>query len=188
MDKIYVGLDLDETLIVTERYYALNDRPDNAELYFNCDPFKYALHIRDGVRDFLNYIDDNFELFFYTRATKDYAEHIVNHLGYGDKPLFHREDTIRVEIPAFGYDKQRLIYQKKDLFKIAEKLGTKIDKIVFIDDVSNDDEIIPTKCVIAIPEMVIDEPDNDLLIILQHFKDGVKMDASIDYFRSLQFI
>lgn len=188
MNDIYVGLDIDETLIVTERYYGLSDRPDDAELYFECKPFKYALHKRNHVDHFLKFIDSNFKLFFYTRATYDYAKQIIDFLGYDNYPLFHRDHTTRVEVQNLAYEKDKKIFFKKDLKIIANQLNTSIHKIVFIDDVLNENEITPLDCVIEIPEMIIDYQDFDLKIIQQHFEEALTIHQKIQYMRTLQFL
>ncbi len=95
---IYLGLDIDETLILTQRYYGLNDRPDDAEFYFESDIFKFALYKRNHLDEFLKFVHQNFNVFFYTRATEDYAKKIISFLGYEETPLLHREHTTRVEI------------------------------------------------------------------------------------------
>lgn len=185
--KIYVGLDIDETLIKTNQYGSLYDRPDDAEFYFECSPFKYALYKRPFLDEFLTYLTKKYNVFFYTRATQDYAQQIITFLGYPNIPLFHRADCQRVE-EILPYEKNKLIYHKKNLKLIADKLGTDLHHIVFIDDVVNEKEISPTDIVIAIPEYDLTDDDFCLKIIHDHFIESETISQPIQYMKTLQFL
>lgn len=187
-NNIYLGLDIDETLIETVRYSCLMNRPDDAEFYFNCDPFKYALYKRNHLDDFLQYVDTHFNLFFYTRATQDYAEQVLKFLGYEHVPLFHRGDTLRIEEPPLPYQREKTIYFKKDLTLIASRLAINIEQLVFIDDVIDDKEITPTNCVIQIPEFNHPDEDCDLVIIKHHLHESFEVKNPVQYIRTLQFV
>jgi hypothetical protein len=184
--KIYVGLDIDETLIKTKQYSCLMDRQDDAEFYFACGPFKYALYKRPFLDEFLAYLHANYNVFFYTRATQEYAQQIITFLGYTTTPLFHREDCQRIA-EVVPYQKERLIYHKKNLQLVATKLNTELRHIVFIDDVVNDKELTPTDIVIAIPEY---DGTNDccLKIVHDHFVESETVNQQIQYMKTLQFL
>jgi len=186
---ICLGLDIDETLIETERYYGLIDRPNGADFYFSLPPFHYALYKRSFLDQFLQYVDAHFTLFFYTRATKDYAQQIVDFLGYSHVPLFHRQDTLRIEEKELAYGRgNKTIYFKKDLNIIAQRLDTSINNIVFIDDVVSDKEIVPTSNVICVPEFNHKIDDCDLLIIKNHLIESETVCNPLMYINTLQFI
>ena len=184
--KIYVGLDIDETLIKTKQYSCLMDRPDDAEFYFACSPFKYALYKRPFLDKFLTYLHQYYNVFFYTRATHEYAQQIVTFLGYPNTPLFHREDCERIE-EILPYEKQKTVYHKKNLQLVATHLNTDLNHIVFIDDVVNEREITPTDIVIAIPEYDF-EDDYCLKIIHDHFVESERINQQVQYMKTLQFL
>jgi len=184
--KIYVGLDIDETLIMTKRYGSLYDRPDDAEFYFECGPFKYCLYKRPFLDQFLTYVHENYNVFFYTRATQEYAQQIITFLGYPNTPLFHREDCQRIE-EILPYEKQKTVYHKKNLGMVAAQLNIDLRDIVFIDDVVNDREIMPTELVITIPEFD-GEDDCCLKIIHDHFVESEQTPQQIQYMKTLQFL
>lgn len=184
--KIYVGLDIDETLIKTRQYSCLMNRPDDAEFYFACGPFKYALYKRPFLDEFLTYLHQHYNVFFYTRATQEYAQQIITFLGYPTTPLFHREDCERIE-EILPYEKHKIVYYKKNLGMIANKLNTELRYIVFIDDVVNEREITPTDIVITIPEYD-GEDDCCLKIVHDHFIESEPITQQLQYMKTLQFL
>jgi len=184
--KIHIGLDIDETLIKTRQYGSLYDRPDDAEFYFTCGPFQYALYKRLFLDDFLSYLHQNYNVFFYTRATQDYAQQIVTFLGYPETPIFHRGDCERIE-EILPYEKDKIVYHKKNLKLVADKLNISLHNIVFIDDVVNEKEITHPDCIITIPEYDF-EDDYCLKIIHDHFVESETITQQIQYMRTLQFL
>jgi TFIIF-interacting CTD phosphatase-like protein len=185
--KIHIGLDIDETLISAMRYGGLMDRPDDAEFYFECEPFKYALYKRPFLDEFLQYVTAHYNVFFYTRALQDYAQQIITFLGYPHLPLFHRGDCERIE-EIVPYAKNKIVYHKKNLKNIAEKLRIPVHTIVFIDDVANETEITPIEQVIAIPEYDQEDDDFCLKIILNHFIESETVNEQLQYMKTLQFL
>jgi len=189
---IYFGLDLDETLVHTVKVWGLGDIPEDAEFYlYEEGKISYGVYLRDGLKDFLKTIDDQFNLFFYTRALGYYAKDIVKQLGYDHTPLFHRDHTHTVKYKEFGaYEREvEKVVFKKDLFKIADLLDTTINKIVFIDDVIDEKQITPIYCVIQIPEFE-NTLDSDLLIIKDHinYLQHIESDERfVECLRSLTF-
>lgn len=190
--EVFFGLDLDETLIHTVRVWGISDIPDDAEFFiYEDNKISYAAYIRNHTAEFLKYIDDNFTMFFYTRAADFYAEQTIAALGYKDTPLFHRGHTEVVKEKVFdAYSMEReKTYYKKDLNKIAALLNTDIDNIIFVDDVVDNREITPTNCVIQIPEYTNTE-DFDLKILTDHLKFFEKLENNlnfIDCVRSLTY-
>lgn len=189
----FIGLDLDETLVHCVKYTGLSNRPDDAELYITVENNEhYAVYKRKGLDDFIAFVNTHFNVFIYTRATKEYASQIINKLFPGII-FFDRDFTERKEFviaDAYTREAKRVVF-KKDLAKIATLLNTTIDKIIFIDDVVNEDEITPREALLAIPEFLNEGDDNDLLIIKDHIKKGLETQQPgtlIGYIRSLDLM
>lgn len=69
---LFIGFDLDETLI-SSRDLGITNEPyidSDFDIKEN-DKFKYSVYERSNARLLLNYIDENFNLFFYTRSGSD---------------------------------------------------------------------------------------------------------------------
>lgn len=160
--QIYFGFDLDETLIHSkETFKSITDADPAADFYIYDHQFKnrveYEVFVRPNIDLVLNKVNSEYNMFFYTRAEKNYAENIVSNLGYSELPLFTREDT-DLEQDFGPYSSGSKFYVKR-LDKIASKLGTSIENIIFIDDVKNNQEIRPLDNVIRIKEFT----DEDFL-------------------------
>jgi len=80
-----IVLDLDETIINT----LIVDKKElpgllNQELcigsftFDNNDIFHYVVFVRPNLYDFLNYLDDNFNIYIYTNACEEYAINAIN--------------------------------------------------------------------------------------------------------------
>ena len=80
-----IVLDLDETIINT----LIVDKKElpgllNQELcigsftFDNDDKFHYIVFVRPNLYDFLNYLDDNFNIYIYTNASQEYAINAIN--------------------------------------------------------------------------------------------------------------
>lgn len=192
---IYLGLDIDETIIKTLSYDGLIDRPDDAEFYFTLSDATYienfAVYIRPHLKEFMDFAILNFNVFFYTRADINYAKEILKFLKYDNLPLFARDKTIKKEeiiVEAYNQNFKKITYIK-DLNIIAKELNISIDDIVFIDDVTSKDQLIQPELTIKIPEFDIDNPDFDLLIIKNHMAQGLlyNQENFKIYMRSLTF-
>lgn len=191
-----MGLDIDETIIHTKRYYGLFDRPDDAEFYFSLwdgdYEETYALYCRAYLNEFIKLLDNNFKIFFYTRADKKYAEIILKHLKLDKYPLFGREHTIVHDEIVFNAYRGNIVLKRyqKDLSIIAAELKTDIKNIVFIDDDNNSNQLVQPEITIKIPEFVNDIQDFDLKIIGDHIEKGLKYNKEDlrDYILSLKFL
>lgn len=152
--KIFFGFDLDETLIHSvEGLKSKFDVDPSADFYIKddmTDLIEYEVYERPNINLVLNKVSNEYNLFFYTRALKDYAEKIVKHLGYEQYPLFTREDTI--EEKDIGPYSEGRTYHVKRLDLIAKRLNTSIENIVFVDDVRNTQQIRPIEVVMKISE------------------------------------
>lgn len=192
---IYIGLDIDETIIKAVEYHGLSDRPDDAEFYFELfQPNyteKFAIYKRNYLEEFIYTINKNFNIFFYTRADRVYAETILKHLKLDKYPLFAREQTIKKEELLDTISGNIITYYLKDLQIVADNLNINIEDIIFIDDVVNEKELKQTNLAIKIPEFNIYDNDFDLKIILNHIESAfVKYENDNyfkDYIRSLNF-
>ncbi len=192
---IYIGLDIDETIIKAVEYHGLSDRPDNAEFYFELfQPNyteKFAIYKRNHLDEFIENINKNFNIFFYTRADKTYAEIILNNLNLDRYPLFTRENTIKKQELIDPMNGTMITYYLKDLQIVADNLKIDKEDIIFIDDVVNEKELKQTNLAIKIPEFDIEIEDFDLKIIMNHIESAFLKYENDNYFkdyiRSLNF-
>lgn len=192
---ITLGLDIDETIIKTIKYEGFIDRPDDAEFYFTVgeNEFKenFALYKRPYLDEFMNFVNKNFNVFFYTRADKTYAEIILKFLKFDNYPLYAREFTIKKEeLIILPYKGEVKIYKfVKDLRIVAQDIGIELEDIVFIDDVVDKDQLLQPELTIKIPEFDNEIDDFDLRIIKNHMEQGIDYDSEVfkNYLRSLNF-
>lgn len=193
---INIGLDIDETIIQTKRYYGLFDRPDDAEFYFLLKDGDYdetyALYLRPYLKEFIKFLDSNFKIFFYTRADKKYAETILKFLLLDKYPLFGREHTIIHNDIVFNPYRGNIVIKRyqKDLNIIAENLKIDINDIIFIDDVTENEQLIQPELTIKIPEFDYEVQDFDLKIIKNHIEQGLNYNKETlkKYIKSLKFL
>lgn len=173
--EIYIGFDLDETLISSK------DLGISNEPYIDCDfnifangKYKYSVYERPNARLLLNYIDQNFNLFFYTRSGEDYAKSIVKNLGFEECPTFFSSsvDKIRIDTIYEGIKK----FEVKRLDKIATKLNINLNSLIFFDDIKNSREIRPYDRVIKVPEYHGSDFDNALGKIYKIIKDNINLE------------
>ena len=68
-------LDLDETLIHTACY-----KPDPKIEYFKLPNSTDYVYLRPGVREFMKYAYENFDLFIYTASVQSYADYIIDRI------------------------------------------------------------------------------------------------------------
>ena len=108
-------LDMDETLIHCSAF-----PPHPSVTYFTLSETEYV-YLRPGLNDFLQYAQENFEVFIYTFAERDYAELVLNQI-------------------APNIDEDHRLYRdscivKKDLIiKDLDMLNRKKSKLIFVDD------------------------------------------------------
>jgi ASC-1-like (ASCH) protein len=183
MKKIYVGFDLDETLIHSK------DLGISNEPYVDCDfnimekdKYKYSVYIRPNSILLLNYIYENFNLFFYTRAGEDYAKSIVSYLGFEDCPLFHSSSIDKTYLNTIYEGRKR--FETKRLDKIAKKMKINIDDVIFFDDIKNNNEIRPLKNVVKVPAYFGSDFDNSLGKIYKLFKDSLSLNLNESDFKN----
>jgi len=170
--KIYVGFDIDETFI-----HSIDIKLDQNP-YIDADfnivdldsgKLNFSTYIRPNAGLLLNYVREHYNIFFYTRATKDYALSILKEFGMENENLFHSKyiDVETVDTLYEGLKK----FKVKRLDKIASKLGIHIDDIIFIDDIKNKNEIRPVHVVTQVPAYYGSEIDNTLTRLLKKFQE-----------------
>lgn len=168
---IFIGFDLDETLISSLDLGITNEPYIDSDFDIKeNDKFKYSVYERPNARLLLNYIDENFNLFFYTRSGSDYAFEIVKNLGFEENIIFSSSSIDKETIETIYEGFKR--FQVKRLDKIVKKLGTSLDKIIFFDDIKNSLEIRPIERVIKVPVYNGIDFDNALGKIFKVFKDS----------------
>ena len=86
---------------------------------------------RPGLKDFINYAGDNFELAVWSSSGSDYAQTIVNYIFNSPNDLkfiWSQEKCVsRMDMESREY------YRIKDLKKI-KKFGFDLEKVLIIDD------------------------------------------------------
>lgn len=156
--KIYVGFDIDETIIHSK---AITDGVPYEDCDFNIyhdnGNLAYSVYTRPNAELLLNYVDKNYNLFFYTRATKDYASKILTNLGFENPLLFHSKyiDVETVDTIYEGFKR----FQIKRFDKIANKLNCNVDDMLFFDDVKNTIETRPVHIVSQVSEYLAFDDD-----------------------------
>lgn len=182
-NDIYIGFDLDETLI-SSRILGITNEPF-VDADFNLTEhgkFVFSVYERPNARVLLNYINENFNLFFYTRAGEYYAKQVVSNLGFESCPLFFSSSIDKIRVDTIYEGIKRI--EVKRLDKIAKKLNTEIDNLLFFDDIRNSIEIRPYNRVIKVPAYNGSDYDNALSKIYTIIKNNILMDNK-DFINSL---
>lgn len=161
MNKPLLILDLDETLIYSS-YEA------DAKYDFIIDD-TYYVKKRPYVEDFLQEMNNYFDLAVWTAATRDYAQIIVNELFVKQNiqlKFFHsRERCVEKDNTRSMYDSYVTKYYIKDLKKIKKHFD--LNKVLFVDDLTvslqrNYGNLI------KIPPFQGESEDNYLLLLKQY--------------------
>jgi RNA polymerase II subunit A small phosphatase-like protein len=130
--KSLIILDLDETLIHTESV------PKEYEGQYDFDfKFKgigqslYYTKKRPYLKQFLDYIFENFDVAVWTAAGVDYAKEVLNGLEINEEKLkfFYTKDNCTIKL---NYDYSDY-YGIKNLNKL-KKRGIDLDRVLIIDD------------------------------------------------------
>lgn len=177
-NKKYFGLDLDETLISAKgsasgcKTLAFDNGFDfliDDFLIENGEQINYYYLIseRPYLMDFIKYLDENYNVFIFSRAEFSYVHKIVAKLGFDSKktPVFTRDDCDIV------INEDVLTY-KKNLVKISKKLGVKTSDMFFLDDAVDVDQITQIGGLIHAPEYVVNEHDDFLRNLVLDMKNG----------------
>ena len=152
-DKLLV-LDIDETLIHSSESQL--DREPDFKL------FDYHVYKRPGVKNFLETCFDWFNVGFWTSATPDYAEFVLQQL---DGKTARRSFLWTRERCTFRTDQEnRCQYVVKDIGKLVNK-GYDIEKIIFVDDRAESLERSYANAVI-VSRYEGAEEDNELQLLL----------------------
>lgn len=156
--KIYVGFDIDETIIHSKEITdGVTYEDCDFNIYHDNGNLAYSVYTRPNAELLLNYVDKNYNLFFYTRATKDYASKILTNLGFENPVLFHSKyiDVETVDTIYEGFKR----FQIKRFDKIANKLKCNVDDMLFFDDVKNSIETRPVHIVSQVDQYLAYDDD-----------------------------
>ena len=137
-------LDLDETLIFSTRL-----PPSNEHFKIRIGRNIIYIQTRPGLNEFLQKIEKNYEIFFFTASTKDYANKIIDHIS----PNTDQSHRLFKENCSFYKG-----YYVKDLRIIDRPLS----KSILIDDLSSSGLFQP-KNMIKIRPFDGNNNDNTLL-------------------------
>lgn len=169
--NIHVGFDIDETFI-----HSIDIKLDQ-EPYVDADfnirdvdtgKYSFSTYIRPNARLLLNYVKENYNIFFYTRSSKDYALEVLKEFGMENEKLFHSK-YIEVETVDTLYEGLKK-FKVKRLDKIANKLCISIDDMIFIDDIKNRNEIRPIHVVTQVPAYYGNDVDSVMTKLLKEFQ------------------
>jgi hypothetical protein len=189
--NIHVGFDIDETFI-----HSIDIKLDQTP-YVDADfnikdsdtgKYSFSTYIRPNAALLLNYVKEHYNIFFYTRSSKDYALAVLNEFGFENDTLFHSKyiDVETVDTLYEGFKK----FKVKRLDKIANKLGINVDDMIFIDDIKNKNEIRPIHVVTQVPAYYGNDTDNIMTTLLKAFQACEQCDElSIkNYFKELDLL
>jgi hypothetical protein len=189
--NIHVGFDIDETFI-----HSIDISLDQ-EPYIDADfnikdvdtgRYAFSTYIRPNASLLLNYVKDNYNIFFYTRSSKDYALAVLKEFGLENEKFFSTK-YIDVETVDTLYEGRKR-FKVKRLDKIASKLNIDIDDMMFIDDIRNTNEIRPIHVVTQVPAYHGSDNDNIMTVLLKKFQACNQLDEeSIKaYFKSVDLM
>lgn len=108
-------LDMDETLVHCSSF-----PPHPSVKYFVLSNNEY-LYTRPGLEDFLEYAQQNFEVFIYTFAERDYAEEVLNTIA----PNIDEDHRLY---------RDSCIVKKNLIIKDLDMLNRSKSKLIFVDD------------------------------------------------------
>lgn len=188
---IHVGFDMDETFI-----HSIDISLDQ-EPYVDADfnikdldsgKYTFSTYIRPNAGLLLNYIKENYNIFFYTRSSKDYALAVLTEFGLENEKFFSTK-YIDVETVDTIYDGRKR-FKVKRLDKIASKLNIDIDDMIFIDDIRNANEIRPIHVVTQVPAYYGSDNDNIMTTLLKKFQACNQLDEESikTYFKSVDLM
>lgn len=116
MNKV-VLLDLDNTIICTHFEKDIQD-DINYDFTFNLHNRKYAVLIRPHLDKFLDYLFDNFLVYVWTSATKEYAEIIVDKVIKRKVTILDRSFNNKKYIPSNIHDMEDITSVHKGVYNI----------------------------------------------------------------------
>lgn len=177
--KLFLGLDLDETLIssipsavknqidATDRGYDFIIPDIKMKRETGVDVFYYVSE-RPHLKEFIDFALSNFNVFVYSRASYDYVHEIIRSIGLNsvNVPVFTRDDCVENVCEGFTFI-------KKDLNAISDILLAKIDDIYFIDDVVCERQITVVKNLIKAPEYNANDSDSYLKDLILELKKAL---------------
>jgi len=106
-NKTTLILDLDETLVHADFHCQFGLYDEILQFVFENETISIPLILRPGVREFLNFIKDKFNVIVFTAGRKEYADCVFNYLDPNHdifKYRFYRDDCISVKGKIFVKD------------------------------------------------------------------------------------
>jgi len=114
--KITLILDLDETLIHADFQCQFSQYDEVLEFTYEDMPVSIPLILRPGVREFLKFVKERFNVIVFTAGRKEYADCVLKYLDPENKIFmyrFYREDCISLKNKV--YVKDLAIFQNLNL-------------------------------------------------------------------------
>jgi Dullard-like phosphatase family protein len=180
MEKKTLILDIDETLIHSKITTEEPLHPDFKANFIPIEGENYETMKRPYVDQFLDYVQKNWTIAFWTSATEDYALGILENLGikYWDF-LYHRDNcTQGIIYNEEGMPDKQVTFKK--LSKLSKR-GYNLDKVLVIDD-TKEAHTHNYGNLILISRFVGDLNDNQLLKMIDYL-ELIKKESN---FRSLE--
>jgi len=173
MKKLLI-LDLDETLIHTEKFPVdyLESGTYDFKLEIPNKSYEYFTIKRPFLKEFLNYVFDNFDVAVWTAAGKDYAKNVLINIGIDESKLkfFYTEEncTIKLNYESGDY------YGVKNLNKLKNK-GFDLKDVLIVDDVQ-DTAVNNYGNLILIKKFITNREDTELLKLISYLEKMKNVD------------
>jgi Dullard-like phosphatase family protein len=170
LDKLLI-LDMDETLIHTERFED-NYLPEGSydfkfPIHGKYDEKWYYTIKRPFLDEFLKYAFDNFKVAVWTAGGSDYAGEVMKGIGIDTKKL---EFFWTRERCTIKYDYMTMQnYGQKNLLKVHRSFGWNLDKVLIVDDVEKT-AINNYGNLIKIKSFLYDRNDTELLKLMSYLE------------------
>lgn len=92
-------LDLDETLV-----FSSTEKRDNFDYTFKLENLDYYVSFRSGLKDFILYVEKNFNVIVWTSSDISYAQIVVDKIFNKKTKILDRKDNKIVRISSFYFD------------------------------------------------------------------------------------
>ena len=172
MSKKLLILDIDQTLINTERFPTdyLSEGSYDFKFKSSDEDYEYFVIKRPYLNEFLDWSFDNFKVAIWTAAGDKYATHILANIGIDPRTLefFHTQEhcTLKMDYESGS------AYGLKNLSKIRKKYD--LDNVLIVDDIhltaaNNYGNLVHIK------PFITDKKDTELLklkLYLEKIKDA----------------
>jgi RNA polymerase II subunit A small phosphatase-like protein len=173
-------LDLDETLIHSEEFPRTKESKEKFDFKVHCegDDYWFMTKKRPFLKEFIEYIFNNFDIGIWTASTRDYASLVLKNIGIDESKLkffYTRENcTLRLDYNTNSY------YGIKNLQKLkkrswAKPYTTKVGQMRELDRVLIVDDIVDTAVnnysnLVLIKPFYFNEDDTELLKLISYLQ------------------